>query len=131
MNRRGFLKSFGALAACAVAMPALQAVAPSEQERLVQMMRTGVIENQVFLFDGPIVIDIDNLIIRGCRLIFRNLKPGDCAITVNCRGLVMVNNLIEGDFKSGRALNFKPDDIPVDAVRWGSGKGIHWARVEG
>ena len=95
MNRRGFLKSLGALAACAVAGPALSSLVPSEQGRLVAMMRTGLVENQTFVFDGPIVLDIDNLLIRGCRLIFLNLKPNDVAITINCSRLMMVNNVID------------------------------------
>jgi hypothetical protein len=53
------------------------------------------VENQAFMFDGPIVLDINNLVIRGCSLIFRNLKPTDYAITVSCGGLLMESFYID------------------------------------
>lgn len=71
MNRRSFLKSFGALAAAAVTSPALLKLATHEIDALVAAMRGGVIEDRVFLFTAPITIDFPNLIIRRCKFIFR------------------------------------------------------------
>lgn len=70
MNRRGFLKSFGALAALAVAGPALAQLEPIANASLIEAMRSGLVENQTFLMDGPFVIDIPYLTIRNCTFLF-------------------------------------------------------------
>ena len=73
VSRRTFLKTLGALAACAIAEPVLGKIEylfPSEQRRLLALMRTGIVENQTFYFDHPISIEFSNLIIRNCEFIF-------------------------------------------------------------
>lgn len=52
-------------------------------------MRAGLVENQWFEFDGPIVINIDNLTIRNCVFRFRTLAPMISAITVEAESLFM------------------------------------------
>lgn len=92
MNRRAFLRSFGALAAAAVAGPTLAKLAPTDVERLVSAMKGGLIEGQTFYFTSPITIDIDNLVIRACRFVFKSPHPVDgAAITVKGNGLLMQN----------------------------------------
>lgn len=89
MNRRGFLKTFGALAAAAVAGPTLAKLAPQEIDRLVSAMRTGVVENQTFYFTHPITINFDNLVIRGCRFIFNIPYSVSAPITIDAKFLLM------------------------------------------
>jgi len=77
MNRRGFLKSFGAIAALVVAGPALAKLTPIENASLVGQMRDfGVIENQTFIMDGPVVINASNLTICNCTFLFRSWPAG-------------------------------------------------------
>jgi len=90
LSRRGFLKSFGALAAAAVVAPTmLVKLQPSDLERLFAMMKTGIVENQTFFFREPITIGFNNLIIRGCRFIFDCPHRMGAAITLNGSGLLM------------------------------------------
>ena len=72
MNRRTFIGSFAALAALAVT-PSLAKLTQSDMSRLVAMMRTGIVQDQTFVLDGPIVIDASNLIINRCTFLFRVL----------------------------------------------------------
>lgn len=72
MNRRGFIKSFGALAALAVT-PALAKLRQTDAERLIEAMRTGVVSDQTFVLTEPLTIDIPNLTITRCRFIFKGL----------------------------------------------------------
>lgn len=95
MDRRGFLRSFAAFAAVAVAPKTLASLAPTDQDRLVSAMRSGVVQDQTFLLDGPIILDIDNLVIRNCEFIFRNMKLTDTAITVLSSRIVIRDCYVE------------------------------------
>lgn len=111
MNRRGFLKSFGALAAAAVAGPSLAKLAPSDVERLVAAMRTGVVEDQVFYFTAPITINFDNLIIRRCTFLFNCPYLMEAPITINAKNLYMEYCHIDsGPKRSNYGIKIQPQD---------------------
>lgn len=90
MNRRGFLKSFGALAAAAVAGPALVKLAVTDVDRLIAAMRTGLIRDQTFIFQGPITLAMDNLSILNCVFIFEYDGP-EPWITVDGKNTLVAN----------------------------------------
>lgn len=73
ITRRGFLQGFAALAATAVVSPSvLVPLARTDEQRLLDMAKTGVIEGQTFLFDGPVVIaGIANLFIVRSNFIWK------------------------------------------------------------
>lgn len=78
MNRRNFIRGATGLAALAVAGPTLAALSQTDRERLIQQIRSGLVEDQVFVLDegGPIVIaGINELIIRRCRFVWKDRKP--------------------------------------------------------
>lgn len=86
MNRRGFIKTVGALAALAAvptgAAAGLRALTLDERERFLAMARTGLIENQTFVLEGPVVLDFRrHLIIRNC-LFYVRTKGNDQAMLV-------------------------------------------------
>ncbi len=83
ITRRGFLKSFSALAACAVAGPTLARLPVSDNARLIAAMQSGLIENQSFVFDGPITLNVSNLVIRNCIFMFRCPYHMKDAITID------------------------------------------------
>jgi len=101
MNRRTFLKSFGALAACAVTAPALAKLAQTDVDRLASMMQTGLVENQTFLFREPIVITFNNLTIRRCRLIFDVPYRMRAAITLAAHHVKLLDNFIDCGLNGG------------------------------
>lgn len=70
ITRRGLLNGFGALAATAVAGPALVPVSSAASARIAGQMLTGVIEDQTFVFNGTVVLRAKNLIIRRCKLLW-------------------------------------------------------------
>lgn len=72
MNRRAFIRSFGALAAAVVAGPVLAKLPATDLERLIGSMETTrLIEGQTFYFSRPVTIAImRNLTIRRCDFIF-------------------------------------------------------------
>ena len=71
MNRRYFLKWLAGLAAAMVAPIVPAALVQTEQQRFTEMLETGLVENQTFYLDGPIVLEnVSNLVIRYCQFIF-------------------------------------------------------------
>lgn len=106
MNRRGFIKSLASLAAAAVAVTtapnavaALQSLVPSDLDRLMASMRSGLVEKQTFVFYKPITISIDNLVIRHCTLIFKLMEKdrNKPLIIVDSNNLYMHDCLINSD----------------------------------
>jgi hypothetical protein len=95
MNRRSFLRSFGALAAAAVAGPTLAKLAPTDVDRLVSAMRSGLIEGQTFRFSGPITLDVDNLMVRRCTFLFECPTHMRSAIILKGDGLWMTDCTID------------------------------------
>jgi hypothetical protein len=107
MNRRAFLRSFGALAAAAVAGPALAKLAPTDIDRLMAAMRTGLVEDQTFVFHSPIEIAFDNLTIQRCKFYFRfDEYLDDAVITVNAKNLYMRDCLIDSG-PTGAAIGIR------------------------
>lgn len=67
LTRRGFLKASLVLA---VASALNRIYTPStDSERLNWMIESGLIENQTFYIDEPLIITVDNLTIRNCKFI--------------------------------------------------------------
>ena len=95
-SRRLFLKSAAALAVAAVIPGTFTRVLADDYQRLLAAMRTGVIRNQTFLFHEPITIDFDNLLIYGCRFIFRCKAPIiGAVITINAKNSHMESCYID------------------------------------
>jgi hypothetical protein len=130
MNRRGFLRSLGALAAAAVAGPALAKLAPTEVERLIAAMRTGVVRNQTFYFTEPITIQVPNLIIDHCSFVFRFSKPpSQAAVTIDAHGLQITNCNFEFDgARTGIRLQPQAEHDMTSSVQ--SALDAAWGRVD-
>lgn len=110
MNRRGFIRSFAALAAFSVTPKTFAKLAPTDRERLIAAMQTGVIRNQMFLLDGPIVMDVPKLIVNGCMFTFRNMHKDDVAITLKNHNFTFMHCMF--DF-GGAGIGIKADALPV------------------
>ena len=83
INRRGFLKGIGALAALAVAPSIPAALVQSEMDRLMAKIATGVVSGETFYLDGPIVISgVNNLRITECRFVFKMSAPWEYLVKI-------------------------------------------------
>lgn len=89
MNRRGFLRSFSALAVAAVAGPSLARLSIPDRYDLVKTMQNGMIVDQYFFFDRPIVIQVPKLTIIDCYFEFAGDFGDSPAITVDSQELSM------------------------------------------
>lgn len=115
LSRRGFLKSFAALAAAAVVAPTmLVKLPPSDLERLFAMMTTGLVEDQTFFFTAPITLQFNNLVIRHCKFVFKCAGAVGPLITIDGSGLVMDSCHIDGgnsDAECGMKILPQPGDM--------------------
>ena len=87
MDRRGFIKSALGLAALTVA--GVNAPSLLAQRSIQEQVSSGLVENQIFYIDEPIVIDIDNVKIRNCRFIVNTDLPN--VITVLSESFQITN----------------------------------------
>ena len=76
MNRRSFLKSLGALSALAVAGSTLAQIEPVANAEFLRAIRSGLVENQTFVMDGPTVVIDTPVIIRNCLFLLKR-QPTD------------------------------------------------------
>ena len=78
INRRGFLKGIGALAALAVAPSIPAALVQSEMDRLMAKIATGVVRDEIFYLDGPVILSgVNNLRITQCKFYFPAWMNGE------------------------------------------------------
>lgn len=95
-SRRLFLKSFAALAAAAVLPKTLALLPQDDYQRLLAMMRTGRVVDQIFLFHQPITINFDNLFISRCKFLFRCPTHERSLVIINANNLYMEGCVIDG-----------------------------------
>jgi len=89
ISRRGFINSFAALAALAVIPETVLPLEKNDYERLMDMMKDGVINRHTFYLDGPITLDTDRIIITECEFIFNCPIKMERAITVVSKNIIM------------------------------------------
>lgn len=83
ITRRGFLGTLATVAATAVTMPGFVLLSVDDRHKLIARMRSGVVENEVFLFDGPVRLGLaENLIFRNCVFAWRTNEAMDSALTI-------------------------------------------------
>ena len=83
MNRRTFIKGIFSFAAIAVAPSLPVLAAQTEQARLAAAMQSGLVENEIFYLNGPIIIQgISNLIIRNCHFRFRGVDADESIVKI-------------------------------------------------
>lgn len=93
ISRRGFIKGLAALAAVAIA-PSIteEALVKKEHKRLLALMNTGLIENEIFYLEDTLIIqNIDNLIIRNCTFKFPKGFRDACLDISNTTGIQIID----------------------------------------
>lgn len=102
VNRRQFIRGLVALAATAVVVDKASGIATllseTERERFLKQARTGVIRNEWFEFNQPVVLEgFENLLITDCHFIFHDLKAGEFGLTIGagCQHLTVTNCMFD------------------------------------
>lgn len=101
MNRRQLLRGFVALAAAAAVGPALIPVTSAEQIRLVEMIKSGIVRDQTFVFEaGESIPLVNDLIIHNCHFVWRGVPPKDAMLNMVNRSGVTISQCMFSDLTS-------------------------------
>lgn len=106
VSRRRFIKGAASLAALTVVSTALPSV--RVYETLKEQIATGLVTDQTFYIDEPIVIDMNNIIIRNCKFIatrpldyFLEIKGSSRFVITDCQ--------FQSDYPVGVWLSLSPN----------------------
>lgn len=104
MSRRSFIGTVAALAALAVT-PSLAKLPQSDMERLLAMIRTGLVMDQTFHLDAPITINFPVVIVN-CKFIFSCALDGiSMPMPLLNFGKDALNSVVTGCYFVGKHSN--------------------------